>query len=207
MSLLVSDKGGKDFTPIPEGTYTAVCYGVIDLGKQYNEKFGQSSNKVLILWEFPEEIEEGQELPRTFSQRYTASLNAKSKLRKDLTAWRGRDFTEAELAEFNLANILGVPCLIQIIHRENAGKTYANMASIMALPKGTPRPAPKHELITFDLSEDELSKIDDMPEWIAELIKGSETYKERVDESRGKAASKPMTVNADDFDDGEDCPF
>ena len=46
-----------------------------------------------------------------------------------------------------------------------------------------------------------------MPEWIAELIKGSETYKERVDESRGKAAAKPVTVNADDFDDGEDCPF
>ena len=114
MSLIVSESSGKDFAPINEGTFVAVCYGVIDLGKQYNEKFGKSTDKVLIMWELPEEMEEGQELPRTFSQRYTASLNAKSKLRKDLVAWRGREFTDAELAEFNLANILGVPCQLQM---------------------------------------------------------------------------------------------
>lgn len=199
MSLIVSEGGGKDFAPIAAGTYVAVCYGVIDLGKQYNEKFGNSTNKVLIMWEFPDEAEEGQELPRTFSQRYTASLNAKSKLRKDLVAWRGREFTDAELAEFNLANILGVPCQIQIIHRENNGKVYANMSAIMALPKGMPRPQPKHQLITFDLTEDDLSLLDDMPEWIANIIKESETYKERV--NGGGAKELPN----DDL--GEDCSF
>ena len=58
----------------------------------------------------------GEMVPRTISPRYTASLNVKSVLRRDLSAWRGRDFTQAELEEFNLRNIVGAPCLLQVIH-------------------------------------------------------------------------------------------
>jgi hypothetical protein len=204
MSLNVSDKSGQGFEPIPEGTHTAVCYGVIDLGKQFNEKFGKSTDKVLIMWELPDEIEDGQELPRVFSQRYTASLNSKSKLRKDLAAWRGRDFTDAELDAFNLRNILGTACLIQIIHKENNGKTFANLASIMALPKGMPRPLPKHEIISFDLDEDDLSALAKLPDWIVDVIKESETFKQRLNEERGYGSNKPVDVSAADFEEADD---
>lgn len=203
MSLNINDKGNQTFSPIPEGTHTAVCYGVIDLGKQYNEKFDKSTDKVLIMWELPDEIEEGQELPRVFSQRYTASLNSKSRLRKDLAAWRGRDFTEAELDDFNLRNILGTSCLIQIIHKENNGKTFANLASIMALPKGMPRPMPKHEIISFDLDTDSLETLKDIPDWIVDIIKESETFKNRFNEERGLKTAKPVDISAEEFADDE----
>lgn len=201
MSLNINDKGTQTFSPIPEGTHTAVCYGVIDLGKQYNEKFDKSTDKVMIMWELPDEIEEGQDLPRVFSQRYTASLNSKSRLRKDLAAWRGRDFTEAELDDFNLRNILGTSCLIQIIHKENNGKTFANLASIMALPKGMPRPMPKHEIISFDLDTDSLESLKDVPDWIVDIIKESETFKARFNEEKGYGYAKPVEISAEEDDE------
>lgn len=211
MSLNVSDKSGNDFAPIPEGVHVAVCYGVIDLGEQFNEKFGKSTNKVLIMWELPDEMEEGQELPRVFSQRYTASLNSKSKLRKDLAAWRGRDFTDKELEAFDLKNILGTSCQIQISHKENNGKTFANLAAIMALPKGMPKRMPMHEVISFDLDEDGLEKLKDIPDWIVNIIKESETFKARAGERKTGAPEPashptppPVDVSAADFNEADD---
>ena len=114
MSLTVSESGGKSFPILPEGSYVAICNMLVDLGQQYNETYKNSSRKVLIGWELPEETIEinGELVPRTISQRYTASLNEKSVLRRDLAAWRGRDFTAAELEEFNLRNIVGVACML-----------------------------------------------------------------------------------------------
>lgn len=187
MSLTVSE-GNSDYTPLAEGSYTAVCYGVIDLGLQVNEKYGTTANKVLVMWELPDEVEQGGEYPRVFSQRYTASLNNKSLLRKHLVAWRGRDFTPEELKRFDLANLLGVPCLIQIVHREGEGKVFANLASIMALPKGMPRPKAKRKLISFNLDEDDLAMLADMPEWVRDTVMKSESYKKRMNAEADKAA-------------------
>lgn len=184
MSLVVNENGGGSGIPIlPEGSYTAVCYMLVDLGLQKSEKYGNSQRKVLIGWELTDEYIEidGKQQPRVFSQRYTASLNEKAGLRRDLAAWRGRDFTADELKAFDLHNIVGAPCFIQVIHREGTnGKTYANLASIMRLPKGMPTPQGTMEQVIFDIDESPMSDIDKLPEWIANNIKGSESWKERV---------------------------
>jgi hypothetical protein len=137
---------------------------------------------VLIGWEFPEETIEinGEAVPRTITQRYTASLNEKSVLRRDLSAWRGRDFTPAELAEFNLRNIVGAPCMIQIIHREYNGKKYANVASIMTLPKGVAKPVLSGEPVVYDIDENDPADVEKLPEWIKTTIKSSESYYARI---------------------------
>lgn len=198
MSLNVSDNGGATYAPIPEDTYIAVCYGVIDLGMQYNERYGNSSNKVMLLWELPDLQEEGQDLPRTFSQKYTASLNSKSALRRDLAAWRGRDFTDRELEAFDLRNILGVPCLLQIIHKESNGRIYANLASITKLPKSMSAPRAQHELMSFDLDEDPIEDLAKVPKWIVDIIKESETFKARLDAEHGRSRRQPVDVENDD---------
>lgn len=210
MSLIVSENGsGGGFPLLPEGSYAAVCYMLVDLGLQENERFGNSTRKVLIGWELVDELIEldGEKKPRIFSARYTASLNEKSKLRKDLAAWRGRDFTDSELASFDLKNVVWVPCLIQIIHRENNGKTYANLASIMKLPKGMTIPAPTLQPVIFDLDESPLDMLNELPEWIARLIQNSESYQARVmSESR---ISEPIG-NAAEFEvlpDEDGTPF
>lgn len=126
-------------TPIDEGTHPAICYGLIDLGEQYNEYYQKWKKKVLVLWEIPgEKFDFGCEksMNRTISKTYTLSLNEKSDLRRDLAAWRGRDFTVAELKNFDLRNILGVPCLLSVIHREYGDRIFADVGSVMKLPKG-----------------------------------------------------------------------
>lgn len=185
MSLKISENGsgGGSFSILAEGTYTATCYMLVDLGLQHNERYGNSSRKVLIGWEIADEYVEvdGKKEPRIFSTRYTASLNEKAILRRDLAAWRGRDFTEAELEEFNLCNILDAPCLINIIHKEGGnGKTYANLASIMKLPKGMPAPVATLPKVVYDIDENDPADVEKLPEWIATTIRSSESYQARL---------------------------
>ena len=103
MGLMAKDKGGGDFTPIPEDLHLAVCYGIWDLGTQFSEKWEKSIHKVVIVWEIPgcrgEFERDGhiKDLPRAISKRFTLSLHKKSDLRKDLESWRGKKFTDEEL--------------------------------------------------------------------------------------------------------------
>lgn len=180
--LTVSENGSAGFEPIPEGTYAAVCNMLVDLGMQKNETYGNTSRKVLIGWQIPDETVEinGEAQPRTTSKRYTMSLNENANLRADLAAWRGRDFTQQELSAFDLRNIVGAPCLINIIRKDNNGKRYANISSIMALPKGMPKPQMIGNPTIFDLDEDPVSDVEKLPKWIAEVIYKSDTYQERI---------------------------
>lgn len=184
MGLIVSESGGGgNFSILDEGSYAAVCYMLVDIGLQKNETYGNSRNKVIVGWEIPDEKVEinGKEQSRVFTNRYTASLNEKSILRRDLAAWRGRDFTPAELAEFNLRNIVGVPCLIQIIHKKGSnGKPYANLASVMGLPKGVAAPKATLEPIVYDIDESDPGDVEKLPKWIAEQVRASETYQARI---------------------------
>lgn len=204
MSLTVSESGAKEFPILPEGSYAAICNMLIDLGMQYNEAYKNSSRKVLIGWELPEERIEinGESVPRTINQRYTASLNEKSILRRDLAAWRGRDFNAAELEEFNLRNIVGAPCLLQVIHREYNGKKYANVASIMSLPKGMAKPQPFEPPLVYDIDEDDPKMVDNFPAWIKETIQKSESYQTRINPTNVEDAQ-----GFTELDDDGDLPF
>ena len=96
-------------------------------------------------------------------------------------SWRGRDFTAEELDAFNLRNIVGAPCLMNIIHTEGKdGKTYANIAGLMRLPKGMPPAKLETDPIIFDLDEDPLENLELLPEWIADKVKESETYMDKA---------------------------
>lgn len=207
MSLTVSESGAREIPILAEGSYVAICNMLVDLGLQYNERYGNSSRKVLIGWELPEELIEinGEMVPRTISQRYTASLNEKSVLRRDLSAWRGRDFTQAELEEFNLRNIVGAPCLLQVIHREYNGKKYANMASIMTLPKGMARPALFADPVVYDIDENDPADVEKLHEWIRDIIVKSESYQQRI--SPAASAESQVEFNELDGEDDGELPF
>lgn len=207
MGLKVSESGGgSNFPMLAEGSYAAVCYMLVDIGLQRNEAYGNSSRKVIIGWELADEYVEvdGEKKPRVFSARYTASLNEKAILRRDLAAWRGRDFTEAELAEFNLRNIIGAPCMIQIIHKKASnGKTYANLASIMALPKGMAAPKRTLDPVIFDIDESDAEDLAMLPEWIANMVKASESWQQRLVADKGGASMQDL----DEADSEETLPF
>src|SRR5664280_2358069 len=130
--MLNAKNEGSERIIIPAGTHVARCYGVIDLGTQYSEKFGNSSRKIQIQWELPNELmDDGR--PLAISKRYTLSVNEKANLRKDLESWLGRGITmEEEKNGFALGSMLGAPCLLSIIHADSSGKVYANIAAVMS---------------------------------------------------------------------------
>ena len=206
MSLTVNANAKSKLPPIPEGTYLAVCCLLVDLGDQFNKAYEKITRKVMIGWEIPDVTIEvnGEEKPRMITNRYTASLNEKSSLRSVLAAWRGRDFTDEELECFDLHNIVGTSCYLNIIHRENNGNTYANISSIMALPKKAEKGKLSEPPVVFDLDTASEADIENLPPWIADIVRGSETYKNR------KAAEDEASIAAPEFqvlEDEEDLPF
>lgn len=208
MSLIINEGASTTIPLLPEDVYPAVCNMLIDLGEQYSEKFDKLSRKVLIGWELPGEVLENGET-RRLSNTYTASLNSKGNLRKDLISWRGRDFTVDELKKFDLRNIVGAPCMLSVIHREGQNGKYAAIGGIMKMPKGMPLPTLSNGYIILDLDEEGVEeKMEALPEWIQTRIKESETWKhlqEAIDEREyakaeqaGKAedsTAAPVPVN------------
>lgn len=228
MAIIVSANEGSSYTPIEEGTYFALCYGLIDVGDEYSEKFDKCTPKFMILWELMGAgtvTVDGKEVNRSVSKRYSKSLNPKSNLRKDLRAWRGREFTKEEEDRFDMVNILGAPCQIQIVNTTSNGKVYSNIAAIMNLPKGMPKPTPTEEKIYWDFEDCEIE--DDawnrIPKWVQDVIKNNETYQyittnnvghlsdKRIEEIQSYASYKAYRAAHGDFpvmeDEDEELPF
>ena len=184
--MIIKD-GGSGFELIKEDTYQAVCYGLFDLGSHENKISGKIERKCAIMWEIPDVriagIKNGSayDFPRTKSKTYTASLNAKSNLNKDLTSWRGKAFTEDEMKGFELKKILGVNCMIQIIHKAGTDRKVRDIiGAILPLYKGIPSKSSENKVIYFALSES--AKIPgSAPNWIKQEIASCEEFKSSVD--------------------------
>lgn len=201
MAIIATAKSGN-YTPISSGAHLAACISIVDLGEQLNDFNGKMQRRVMLTWEVPDDTistEEG-EVPRVISKEYTTSLSDKATLRAHLEAWRGRKFTDTELAGFDLKNVLGKACQINVIHNE---KGYANINGVMAVPKGMPAPALYHELLYFDLTDPAcLGQMDKLPAWVQDKIKKSVTYKELAE-----SAVDTSTEEFTPMDDDEALPF
>lgn len=190
MSIIVSESTGSSssFVPVPSGTHLARCYRIIDLGTQRTEHQGEVKHlwKVMIQFEVHGDDEHGNPLlstkgdPMSISKNYTMSLHEKSNLRKDLQSWRGREFTEQERKGFELKNLLGVWCMINVVRKAGRdGKDYTNIEGIMPVPlpiKKMGLPDGINELKMFSLRNPDMdlfetfsnklkAKIQSAPEW------------------------------------------
>lgn len=212
MGLTVKETGGN-FTPVSEGLHQAVCYGLYDLGTQYNATFGKSAKKVLVAWEIPgERIDVERDgkmvnLPRAISRQYTQSLHEKSQLRKDLESWRGKAFTEQELEGFDLTKLLGANCMIQVIHKHKDSKTFANVANVVSLPRNMPKLNLENPKKYF--SFDEHTEIPEgTPDWIKDIIKASDEWEQIAGGNDGNPIQEPSPFDdAPPPDDMDEIPF
>ncbi len=207
MALIAKQGTGANIAPLEEGIYTGVCSWLIDLGEQMNKQFNKISHKIMLIWDIAGEkiTINGDELNRTVNREYSLSLHEKSGLRKDLQAWRGKAFSAEELEGFNLVNILGKPCQIQIIHEEKDGHKYARIGGIMAMSKGMTMPEGEYPSYIFDLTEKETwQNFRKLPEWIQKKIKEAENY-----EASQFAEYQRMDEGFMPLEDGddEDLPF
>lgn len=179
---LIAKSGGVSFDPVTEGVHNAVCYSVVDLGHHLDPTFGKRNHSCLITWELPGEridIERDgvkMNLPRAISKTYTLTLGEKSNLRKNLQTWRGRAFTEQELEGFDIKNVLGKSCMIQVIHNKKDEKTYANIAAIMPLMKGVAPLVPENPLVFYSMTDHQDQIPAGVPDWVRDIIKTSDEF-------------------------------
>lgn len=158
MSMLLPPKNEIEFELSPAGSHIAVCYRAIDLGTQKVEYKGQSKlqRKIMLSWELCDEFMtkgKNEGLPFSIHKKYTLSSSDKATLRADLESWRGKPFSDEDFGSFEIGKLLGIGCMIGIIHNENNGKTYANIKSIMRLPKGIVAKTPINPIIYFSLTD------------------------------------------------------
>jgi hypothetical protein len=157
-------KAGPTFTPAPAGAHASICVDVIDKGVlevTYQGKTKQQ-HKIDIVWQIGEDMDDGR--PFRVQKRYTLSLHEKAALRKDLESWRGRAFAEAELEGFDVESIVGVACLLNVIHKlSGGGLPYANVSTVMRLPKGMDAPTARDYVRMIDREAKE------EPQWNPEI--------------------------------------
>lgn len=200
MSLTVKNSGGGDFELAPEGNYVARCFKIIDLGTQTTEYNGERKQqaKVLLSWELldpADRMKDGR--PFAVSKRYTASLHEKAQLRKDLQAWRGKRFTEEELEGFDLKNVLGKYCQIQVTHVEGSnGNTYANIDAIMSTKE---KPEAVNPDVHFDLTSPDLEVFEAFSDKLKETIQQSPEWQDA--HASQEAPKKAVTASDDHQDD------
>jgi hypothetical protein len=151
---------------------------VLDIGTHSFTWQGKTSvnRKVRLAWELPESTYDpgdGSAVPQMVSKEFTLSLSANANLKKFLEGWRAKQFTAEELKQFDLASLLGVACLLTIVHKESRtqqGKVFADIQAASKLPKGMKCPAqitPSIEYSVDDGQDDAFSKL---PDWLKKKI-------------------------------------
>lgn len=167
----------NEFELTPAGTHIATCYRVVDLGTQLivfkNET--KKQHKIMLSWELTDEkMTDGR--PFSIHKHYTLSSNEKASLRKDLQAWRGLPFSDEDFGRFDIGVLIGKACLIGIVHESKDGSTYANISSIMKLPKGTVAPSLVNPPVYFSLNDFKQEVYDVLSEGIKAKIAKSPEY-------------------------------
>ena len=223
MALIAKASGdGGSFTPVPEGMHLARCYRIVDMGTQAGEYQGKPTMayKVMLQFEVHGENNEGKKLvtaknePLSISKNYTLSLGDKANLRKDLQAWRGRQFTMDELKGFELKNVLGAWALLNVAKAAgNDGKEYTNIVAINPVPKMIKNtiPAGHNELKIFDINNPDMELFESFGDKLREKIRQSPEWRAVHGERNQQyiqtpaPAAKPASNGFEDMDD--DIPF
>lgn len=195
MALIAKDNGGN-FELAPAGVHAAVCTRVIDLGLQLSPMYGKALHKIMIGFEISEKMSDGR--PFLISARYTLSLGIKATLRKDLESWRGRAFTKEELDGFDLAKVLGAPCMLNIVHSED-GK-YSNIKSIIPMPRGMPAIKPVGELLYFSIADWDDAVFNKLSDKLREKILNRELPEEEQPAMQQRSDNGPFGGMANTWD-------
>ena len=217
MSFYVEDKGGN-FERCPPGMHLARCYRIIDLGTQKTEYMGQTKylHKIMIGWEIHGMKDDGTKLamqdgrPFAIFKNYTLSWSEKANLRLDLQSWRGKPFTQEEMRRFDLKNVLGAWCMLNIIERpaKTGNNIYSNVDGVTPVPamikqNGLPAAVNANEI--FNLTEPDMDLYSKFSDNLKAKIASSPEW-ERITGNTPKDTA-PLKGTPEPVDDDSDIPF
>lgn len=202
--------------PIEAGLHMARCFKMIQVGTVSENVLGKTTimQKVRIGWEFPELLkvfnEDKGPQPLMIEMEYTLSMGEKANLRKLLTSWRGKPFTEDEAKAFDITKLIGVPCLINITHK--AGKSdptrlYEQISGITPLMKGQkcpPQVNPPY-VLSYDAWDQE--KFDALPDFVKDKMKTSTEFIGLHNKAKNTFVDAGGQPTGDNIDEEDNLPF
>lgn len=173
------------------GTHMAVCYSVVDMGTQKGSYEGKATERriLLVTWELAQKMKDGR--PFAVSLQYTASLHENATLRKHLESWRGAFKSEDEMQKFDMADMLGSSCMVNLVAKEN-GKI--GVGGVMKMPSGINPLTPANSLMHFDLTMFRQDLFDKLPAWVQKKIVESPEY-----QNLGKISEANEETSEDDI--------
>lgn len=179
-TLIVSETSGGEHFIVPEGSHTAVCCLVADLGTQPGSRYGPK-HQVLIGFALPGVThtfdEDAGPEEAMLSKFFTRSLNDSANLRKFLEGWRSKGFTEEERQGFDLLKLLGVPALLTVAHQTNqSGQPRAVILHASKLPAGMDAPKSQMPSRSFAFAEPSTADFETLPGFVQTAIKQSPEY-------------------------------
>lgn len=201
---------GKDFILAPEGTHIARCFRVVVLGTFDGEWQGRPklNRKIRLDFELPGELNDfgnGPE-PMFVSTTMNIAMGENANYRKFLQNWRGKAYTPDEAKKgVDVSKFLGHVGMLTIQHNESSqGRTFANLATIIPLPKGMDVPAPINKPVLFSVFAQpfDAATFEGLPESLQNKIKESREWKE-MNEPMPTSYQTPPAAQEDD----DDLPF
>jgi len=199
--MKIRNRAKPKIPPVDPGVYIAVCVHSIDLGEQlceYKDKSKSFNNQVQFVFELIGETVEidGKQEPRTLSRTLNFTQSKNGGLRKFVQSWLGKTFSDEAFAEFDTNDLVGMPAQLSVILNESG--EYANIDTIMQLPKGMPAPRASLPLIRFDIEPWDDAVFAQLPDWAKEKVKKSTQYQEQhvptneVDVDLGSEEENPI---------------
>lgn len=208
-----------DFKPIDAGNHVARLISIIDLGTQDTEYMGEKkeTSQIRLTWELPNETKtfDGIVKPLVIGNDYTNSMGSKANLRKIVEGMIGAQLRDDEAQNFDsdsYREFLGKPCLLNVIHKESKGKTYANISGVSPLVKGMTCPPQFNESVFYEIGVSPVEELEDMPKFVREKIMRSHEMNNTVNDDEKSILdaarnSHNRQVEESDDIDPEDIPF
>lgn len=128
-------------------------------------------------------------------------MHEKANLRKDLESWRGKGFTEDEAKEFDITKLLGIPCMLSIIHKvSKSNSEYATISTISTIPKGMECPAQINANFEFNYTDKfSLETVELFPDFIKDKIKSSVEFKAITNPNEAEITNEDVNQDASDL--------
>lgn len=177
--------GGSFFLP-PSGTHLGLILAIIDLGTQIKQ-FGQNPPKEMrslrIIFELHGDkcrIDTGA--PSTLGKSMGANPAPSSFFKTIIESAMKRVYTDLELAELNLEELLGKNLLVAILHKDKKsrpGEKSAEIKAVMPMIDGVPEIVPYGHPYCFSLNPEEYNEAlyNYLPGWLRDEVAKSPEWR------------------------------
>jgi hypothetical protein len=168
---------GELASTVESGEYIGRLVRIAVLGTRQSKPSDQHAPEpqIWLGWELPLALEENG-FPKMIGKYYTHSMARRSSLRRDLSAIRGKLYTEIEAMNFDIRSALGSVCALDCRRHYKAGRQYVDVAALSALPKHTEPPTQVNPSIYFDPIQYSLAMYYSLPEPIRNRIAMAPEY-------------------------------